>query len=322
MNAPISRLPFCGGTDAAAIMCSATGEPYYRSAFEVWAERHAPAALPPRAPREQAWLDLGNALEAHVLARYAAERLAPEGLALGASIQVPGPTGYEWMRGSLDAPIFDASGRIVGLVDAKTSRLRGHWFGNDEDGARLETAPAGYVWQITWYLGLLRLAGHVHARFADLAALDLMSASLDVRTFEHEEYRRWGPLTDAVVPWWERHILGGERPADDHSEACERWHLYCQPRQKATRPATPDEAAAVLAWREAAAATAAAEALEARQRLAVLSAMDTERLSVGEGKAAPYVQIQNGPKGSRVLRAYRFEATTPAGDVGHQGETT
>lgn len=316
------RLPFCGGTDAAAIMCSATGEPYYRSAFEVWAERHAPEAVPAREPQEQAWLDLGTALEAHVLGRYAAERLTPEGLALGAPLQVPGPTGYEWMRGSLDAPIFDAEGRIAGLVDAKTSRQRHHWFANDEDGTRLEAAPVGYVWQVTWYLGLLRLAGHVHARFADLAALDLMSASLDVRTFEHEEYRRWGPLTDTVVPWWERHIIGGERPADDHSEACKRWYSYCKPRQKGTRQATPDEVATVQAWRKATAARASAEAVEAACKLSVLSAMDTERLSVGEGKAAPYVQIQAGPKGSRVLRAYRFETTTPASVAGPTGETT
>lgn len=321
MNAPISRLPFCGGTTAAAIMCSHLGQPYYSSAFQVWAERHAPEAVPPREPQEQDWLDLGTAMEAHVLARYAA-RIAPDGLTVGKPMTVHGPARYPWMRGNLDAPVYDANGQIVGLVDGKTSRLRSHWFGTDEDGALLEIAPAGYIWQVVWYLGLLRLAGHKHARFADLAALDLMSAKLDVRTFEHDDDGRWGALTSVVVAWWERHIIGGERPADDHSEACARWHLYVRPRQKATRQATPDEAATVQAWREAAAARASAEAVEAACKLSVLSAMDTERLSVGEGKAAPYVQLQNGPKGSRVLRAYRFEATTPAGDVGHQGETT
>jgi hypothetical protein len=49
--------------------------------------------------------------------------------------------------------------------------------------------------------------------------------------------------------------------------------------------------------------------------------MDTERLSVGEGKSAPYVQVQAGPKGSRVLRAYRFpesESNQEAGDAGEE----
>ena len=310
------RLPFCGGTDAAAVMCSLTGEPYYRSAWEVWAERHAPDALPPRAPQEQAWLDLGNALEAHVLNRYAAERLAPDGMLLGGEMQVRGPAGYAWMRGSLDAPIFDAAGQVVGLVDAKTSRLRSHWYETGEDGTRLETAPAGYVWQVTWYLGLLRLAGHP-ARFADLAALDLMSASLDVRTFEHDEMGRWGRLTSAVVQWWKRHILGGERPADDHSEACERWHLYCQPRAKATRTATTDELSAITTWREAVAGRVAAQEVEAAARVALLDRMDTERLTLSDERGAAYVQIQAGPKGSRVLRAYRF---TDAGQPGSQQE--
>ena len=37
--------------------------------------------------------------------------------------------------------------------------------------------------------------------------------------------------------------------------------------------------------------------------------MDTERITVGgtAKSGAPYAQIQNGPRGSRVLRHYRFD---------------
>lgn len=316
MNAPTSRLAHCGGTDAAAIVCSELGQPYYRSSWEVWAERHAPDALPPREPVEQRWLDLGTALEAHVLRLYA-ERVAPDGLTVGTALTVHGPASYPWMRGQLDAPVLDAQGQIVGLVDAKTSRQRSHWF-TDQDGQRVETEPPGYRVQVVWYLGLLRLAGHRHARFADLAALDLMSAALDVRTIEHDDDGDWGRITSIVVPWWKRHIIDGERPADDHSECCARWHLYCQPRAKATRPATDAEAATVLRWRELDAAAKAAEVQAKAARLEVLAAMDTERLAVGEGKAAPYVQLQAGPAGSRVLRAYRFPEPHKTGAAGEE----
>ena len=118
-------------------MCSHVGAAYFRPAWEVWAERHAPEAVPPRAPMEQGWLDLGNALEGYVLASYGT-RIAPDGLRVGLPMPVYGPVGREWMRGQLDAPVLDAAGVPVGLVDAKTSRLRSHWF-SDEDGQRVET---------------------------------------------------------------------------------------------------------------------------------------------------------------------------------------
>lgn len=309
------RRPFCGGTDAAAIVCSASGLPYYRSAYEVWAERHAPEALPRRSPTEQGWLDLGNALEAYVLGQYAS-RIRDDGLTVAPGFVLTGPDGYGWMRGTLDACVLAADAfKAVGIVDAKTSRLRSHWSELTPEGERIDSHPPGYEVQVRWYMGLARLAGHP-VTFADLAVLDLMGAKVEVRTIPHDE-QAWGGILSTVLPWWERHIIGGERPADDHSEACERWHLYCQPRAKTQRQITDAEAPILERWLAAKAALAAAEEEKAAATIALLDTMDCERLTgfaPTAGAKVPYVQVQNGPKGSRVLRGYHFPTTTPTPD--------
>ena len=300
------RLPFCGGTDAAASVCSAQGLPYYRSAYEVWAERHAPDALPKRQPTEQGWLDLGNALEGYVLGTYA-DRIRDDGLTVAPGLRLHGPAGYEHLRGTLDACVVDAPGQIVGIVDAKTSRLRRHWWTEDDEGQRMETQPPGYEVQVRWYMGLARIAGHP-VTFADLAVLDLMSANVEVRTMTHDE-GQWGGILGIVLPWWERHIIGGERPANDYSEACERWHLYCQPRAKTERQITDDERPILDRWISAKAALKAAETEATAASIALLERMDCERLTAfaaSPGAKPPYVQVQNGPHGSRILRGYRF----------------
>lgn len=305
------RLPYCGGTDAAAIVCSAQGLPYYRSAWEVWAERHAPDALPKRSPVEQGWLDLGNALEGYVLSQYAA-RIRDDGLTVAPGIRLYGPAGYTHLRGTLDACVTDATGQIVGIVDAKTSRLRRHWWTEDDEGQRMETQPPGYEVQVRWYMGLARIAGHPVA-FADLCPLDLMSAKVEVRTLPHDE-GQWGGILGIVLPWWERHIVHGERPADDHSEACERWHLYCQPRARTERQIADDERPILARWVAAKAALKAAEVEASAASVALLDRMDCERLTgfaAAPGTKPPYVQVQNGPHGSRVLRGYRFPDLTP-----------
>ena len=316
MNAPLDpkaaeRLPYCGGTDAAAIVCSAQGLPYYRSAWEVWAERHAPEALPPRDATEQSWLDLGNALERYILDRYERERAAPEGLTLEIGGRVRGPEQYPWMRGNKDGGLLDADGYRVGIVDAKSSRLRSHWIEYTDDGERIETHPAGYQVQGQWYLGLDRLecarAGNpVLPRFIDLAALDLMGADLIIRRIDHDE-QTWGGIASTVIAWWERHIIGGQPPPNDHSECCLRWHLYCKPRRKSERVADEAEEALI---RQSSDLRAKIKRLDQERRQAdndLLSRMDTDRLTVGgpAKEGHPYVQVQGGDK-RRHLRLYRF----------------
>lgn len=301
----LDRAPHCGGTDAAAIVCSALGVAYYRSAWEVWAERFAPDALPPRPAQEQTWLDLGNVVERYTLKRYEREQLAPNGLSLGDPITLHGPEPYQWMRAQTDSVVYDEVGNIVGIGDGKTSRQIGHWWETDDEGERVESMPYGYEVQGRWYMGVFRLAGHP-VRFFEDAVIDLLGARFWTRGIEHDE-QQWGGILAIVIPWWERHVINGERPINnDHDETCRRWHLYCAPREKGERPATEEEAQAVADWlaakAEAGAAADRAKALEG----ALLARMDTERLRVGSSKRDPYVQVQAAGRKGRCLRAYRF----------------
>ena len=50
--------------------------------------------------------------------------------------------------------------------------------------------------------------------------------------------------------------------------------------------------------------------------IALLDAMDTERLTMGPEKSAPYVQVQAAGKGGRTVRAYRFPSE--AGEAGEE----
>jgi len=305
------RAPYCGGTDAAAIACSHLGIAYFRSAWSVWAERFAPDAIPAPDPGMQHILDLGNELEPYVLRRYAAHLAGLPTTEQGGYLEVqPGmkihaPEPRAWIRGQLDGTV--RAGRdVVGIVDAKTSRQRRHWFDYDAEDQRLDSCPAGYEIQVRWYMGLARLAG-MPVRWADLAALDLLSMDLYVRRIAHEE-ARWGGILAIVLPWWERHILGGEQPPDDHSDACQRWHLYCRPRVLETAEATDEQAERISDWveadRAAKAATKAADIARAAV-LADLTASTTERLYIGD-HAGPYVQRQRAGRSSWCARHYRF----------------
>ena len=301
-----SRLPYCGGTDAASIMARIRGYPYFgKTGFTVWAERHAPLAVPPRDPLSARDLRFGTALEPFILAEYA-ETIAP--LRLGGPATIYGPKGYEWMRGSLDSTVIDPSSGMVGIVDAKKARQSHHWIDYDDD--RAEIFPEGYGVQVVWYLILAQAKaareGRPAPQWADLAAFDPQSLALHVRRIQPTE-AEVSEIFWTVAEWWEKHIIGGEMPPDDTSEACARWRLYCQPRAKSSRVATAEELANVERWRQAKARVKWAEADEEAAKLTLLPSMDVERLTVGPEKSAAYWQIQDGPHGSRVLRDYRFD---------------
>lgn len=314
------RLPWCGGTDTAAIVCSTLGVPYFGSAWGVWAERYASAAMPPRDPGLQRVLDFGLFVEPWVLKRYAAESEAcrggltlatgcyPEG-ASDSSLHTLRDDPAPWMRAQVDGTVWDA-GRMVGVVDAKNSGNPAAWFGVEVDDGevlprKVEKLSMGYEAQVLQQMALLRAHGHP-VEFADIAVQIDVGRPLVIRQVLWDA-GQWRWIRGVVGDWWERHIIRGERPADDDSEVCARWRMYCQPRAKGSRVATGPETAAVLGWVSARSRRAQAEAEEAAARGAVLAAMDTERLMMpGEATTAPYVQLQAGPKGSKVLRTYRF----------------
>jgi len=308
MSVNAERAPFCGGTDAASIYCSVRGLPYYGSAWEVWAERHAPAACPPRDPSMKRWLDLGNVLEPFILGEYNAQ-VADQGLHAGRSRVIYGPEPYQWMRAQIDASILDTRNVEVGVVDAKSLRLRKLWF-EQKGEVKVASQPIGYEIQTLWYLGLMRLEQQRQGReatavWADLAGLDLVSVNVLVRRIQHDE-DRWADILNVVIPWWERHILGGERPPDDHSETCRRWHLYTKRRPPESRIATDEERELAEKW-VAAKASVKRSTLEADIYGArLLSRMTTDKLLMGPEHRAPYVSLQAGAHGSRSLRSHRF----------------
>jgi len=102
-------------------------------------------------------------------------------------------------------------------------------------------------------------------------------------------------------------------PPDDYSECCQRWHLYCRHRVAEGREATTEQAEAAHAFAAALAARDAAEKGYDTAKGRLLSLMDSAKLTVG-GTKGPYVQIQPGPHGSKVLRAYRFPKPARMGE--------
>ena len=75
-------------------------------------------------------------------------------------------------------------------------------------------------------------------------------------------------------------------------------------------PAAPDTSAAAAANATESGPPEQATAAS----VALLDRMDCERLTgvaATPGSKPPYVQVQNGPHGSRVLRGYRFPDLTP-----------
>ena len=314
---PSDRRGYCGGTDAAAIVCSRDRLPYYRSAWSVWAEQHHPELIAEPDEETRARWALGHHLEGYVLARLAEQ----EEIEVCAGGYVSHPAAPV-LRAQLDGLGYD-EGRLIGPGDAKVTEIPWDWrtWQRRPDGWReLDALPPGYQVQARWGLGLLR--EHCRAEALPLPAqsiyagldltraravpddagarLDLATAPIMVRWIDHDE-EIWRDLLDYVSRWWAHHIVEGHEPPDDEGDVCQRYRLHVQARGLGRREASPEEVELIEEWR--AVAAAAKEATAERKRLAarILAGMDVPRLDVG----GAYVQIQRMGRGM-ALRAHQF----------------
>lgn len=164
----------------------------------------------------------------------------------------------------------------VRLAEVKTSRIASHW---GESGT--DQIPEWYLCQVQ-----AQLAAVPHATDAIVAAylpiqdeLRLMPVPRD------EEFQRF--MIDTVGEWYYKHIVLGEAPPLDASDATKRYLSKKFARETLPlRDATVDEAALLAEWSKARAELAAAEEREAILKHNVQALIgDAEGLRWDGGKA-------------------------------------
>lgn len=149
----------------------------------------------------------------------------------------------EWLRPSPDGIVLDGD-EPAGLIEIKCPRLRDGWgkdgveVGCSADGVGV--APVGYLVQV----------------YAQLAASGLPWCDLiacwgpqDTRVLRvHADPAYQARLVSDLAEWRERHLVRGETPEIDASDACGSWMAALRP--EGVREATPEEAAELLEIRQ------------------------------------------------------------------------
>lgn len=193
-----------GGTDAAAIL----GLSKWRTPLGVWLEKRGEA--PPDVDDEpKRW---GRMLEPLIASRYAEQT----------GIDLVKPAGmvrhpeHEFILGNLDYLPLDR--RALG-IECKTAR-----YGDDWGEAGTDEVPPAYLVQCQHYMAVTG-----YPRW-DLAAL---IAGSDFRIYHVEGDREFqDELVAAMVEWWQRCIVRGERPPMDGSDATSKWLKFRFPEVK------------------------------------------------------------------------------------------
>ena len=196
----------------------------YKSAWDVWAEKTGALPREAHTAAELRQLTRGQRWEAMVLSEYG-ELTGRETHAVGDAVGAPGGLVIvrhaveEWATCSPDGLALDAlSG--WGLVEGKTDQLGAGWASADTTLERADDyteglAPAPYVVQAYWQLET------TGAPFVDLVCL---LPRYDLRVIRilpdagHQAH-----MLDTVGEWHRRHLLGGEPPPVDGSDACGRY---------------------------------------------------------------------------------------------------
>lgn len=316
---PTDRRGFCGATDCAALICARDGLPYWRGAWDVWAEQLHPELLPAPDAETTARMALGTHLEGYVL-----RRLQAIGWDVLRGRYVVAREPYGWLRAQCDGLLTDDDGAIIGPVEVKITERPQDWWTwalVGDEWTRQETTPPGYEIQVRVQLALLRLQGHRRAMTAHLVALDRTSApwvadesgarldldraDLLIRRVEHDQ-EKWADIAGYVTSWWHRHILGEREPEDDRSDVCRRWRLAQAGGGAGTATATDEQRQIVARWREAKAARSATEDQVRDAEVAILRSMSAPKLLLGDSPRGPRVQVQAAGRGGRCLREYGF----------------
>jgi putative phage-type endonuclease len=212
-----------GGSDVAAIL----GLSPFRGGFDVWLSK------------VEGIVEVENRsmLRGHFFERAVAEHAAE---LLGANDLLPGKSLVDhaepWIRGTLDFTLdYDAT-RKTELLEVKTTRYLGDEWG--EPGT--DAIPVAHRVQVAWYLRLSRL---------DVARVAVWSTTQDrVELYRVErDLVVEKALVDRAREWWQRHVVGGEAPALDGSQAAGRYLQARHPEGNETMLDADDEVEAIAA---------------------------------------------------------------------------
>lgn len=236
------RSKYLGASEIPAV----AGLSPYNSALGVWLEKTG--QMPPF--EGNLATELGTFLEPF-LSRLYSERTGIE-LETPAGIAHPE---HPFLVAHLDR--VTGSGRVVELKTA--SRYVAHRWGDDGT----DQVPEEYLAQVQVQMAIRRAIGQPCDDSADIAAL--IDGEFRIYTLPWDAELASGLLTIGAR-FWRRHIIGGEPPAVDASEAASRWLADRYPR--VARPETVESTPEADRW--------AAQLAEAKSLLKQAEAMEAE----------------------------------------------
>jgi predicted phage-related endonuclease len=288
-----------GASDVAKILGVST----WGTGWDVWTRLTGQA--PPRGPEtvDQA---RGHLWEPVVIDLYRRQfgvdaRPAPAGTI------IDGPEA--WSTISPDGFVFDDVG--VGLLEAKTDRVGGHW-GESTEIERWTPACEELV-RPDYALQCYAQMFGADVPFVDLVVL--------LPFYELRAFRLWrdleveAELVAELRGWWERHIVGGEPPEVDGSKACAAWVSERFRTPAPPRPATPGELELAARIGELDAQTKAARAERDELANRLLLSMDGAK-SLDLSDLAPRAKaVAVAPSTSTTLDVRALEAAHPDLDL-------
>lgn len=236
------RTKYIGASRVAAIL----GLSPYQTPMGVWMDMTNPE---PRADTPAT--ERGRFLERGIL-EWGGHKLGAQRVEYGAPISEPGIAipDAPWASVHPDgAYLVDGRWR---LGEVKTSRVAHAWGDNGTD-----QVPDWYLCQVQ-----MQLAAVPDAEDAVVAAyLPVQDQLLMMPVARDDEFQRF--MIDTVGDWYYRHIILGEAPSLDASDATKRYLSNKFAREMAPlRDASADEVALLEQWKLARAALAAAEEQE------------------------------------------------------------
>jgi putative phage-type endonuclease len=266
------------GSIGASSVAALLGLSPHRGPWDVWTELRTDAEPEPERDDEPAdGLDLadplvwGTVVEPMVLALYA-RKVGAECRPVGDWLGAPGHLAItrhprlSFLHASLDG--LSLRDGELGAVEAKTARQPWLW-GRDGAPTVDPDHPEAPVPQHYYIQAQVQIACS-GLPWCDVAALT--GGTLRVYRLDREPSVIAG-IEQAVATWYERHIVGGEEPDVDASDACVRYQrAKLGERRGVARAATVEEEADIAAM----AAAKAADALSKAARARVLARLATE----------------------------------------------
>jgi predicted phage-related endonuclease len=273
----------------------ALGVSPYGTAWSLWESKQGPTA-----EKRGDQLQRGQRWESAVLAEYEDESgrevLTPStAVQLDGGIVVLANRRVPWLRETPDAFAIDRRGEL-GQVEAKTAVQAHVW--SPEPGIVIERWDDAHASLIPPHIAI---QGYVQLIVTDLPWVDVCALVPRGRwlTLRYVRLERdvdtQQQLESALTEWRERHLLHGEPPAVDGSEACNHYLARAFPSasgaRKPQRGAAPDELARMVELAEVRQQIKALEARADLLRNELLQRAEGHKLTVGF-KTGPYGQTE------------------------------